>query len=285
MAAAQKDHDTTLMTVAGGEQTARYLLANLAPPDHAPDAIWSVVYELKDDDFDPYYEVEAWLTALRMAPGGKLMAVSMDGDLHTRGAAGWSVRDLKCEYGLNDLWIADDGFAVAVGQEGMRVIIGARSADATPDPAQRRLYRVHGLSRDHIYAVGDDGVIWFYDGKSWQEEQSPTNAALFAVLCRDGKRTLIGGYGGVLFEHTRGGWLQHKVPKPIAIYSMVEYKNTVYMACGKDGVWTLKNDKVAKVKDLKLRLLSVGGDKLWGTGGTFLVDFDGTDWLGSELDI
>jgi hypothetical protein len=279
-----KDHDTTLITVTGTPDGDSYLLTNLAPPDHDPESIWSVIYRNGEDDLEAVHEVEAWLTALRATPNGRLLATSMDGELLTGTSGKWTTRDLDCENGLNDLWVIDDSLAVAVGETGERVLLRAKRSETERDSKQRRLNRVRGTSIDRIYAIGDDGLIWFFDGRTWTEQPSPTNHALFGLLLT-ASQVWVGGADGVLFELGRQSWRELEIPNEITVHALAEFGGQIFAACGEDGLWVLQRDKLTKVKDYALYDLQPASGKLWGTGGTLLAEYDGKQWLKSELDI
>jgi hypothetical protein len=279
------DHDTTLITVTENSQEQTFLLANLAPPDHDPESIWSVVYEIQEGEFELNHEVEAWLTALRSSPNGRLLAASMDGELYTYDGRKWVTRDLECEDGLNDLWVIDDKLAVAVGERGERVMIRGARAEVVRDDRQRRLNAVRGSAAERIIAVGDEGLVWRYDGTNWLEQQTPTNHALLAVVADAGKDIFVGGADGVLFELGPESWREIDMPAEVSIYSLARFNGKLYAACGEDGLWVLSGSKLAKAEEYALDDLQSARKRMWGVGGTLLGRFDGKRWKTGDLDI
>jgi hypothetical protein len=68
----------------------------------------------------------------------------------------------------------------------------------------RQLLDIHGRDARHIVAVGDEGRVWRYDGRSWQREESNTDAQLRAVYL--GPTRTFAVAGSQLFEHRDGEW-------------------------------------------------------------------------------
>ena len=67
----------------------------------------------------------------------------------------------------------------------------------TPEIGGRSIHDVHGNSRDNAWAVGQDGVIFYYDGLEWVSfEDTPTNDNIRALsVYNDGKGWAVGDYG------------------------------------------------------------------------------------------
>ena len=280
-----RDQRANLITVAGRETGNTFLLVNISPPDNDPEEIWSVVYENKPDELESIHVVHSWLTALRATPDGRLLAVSMDGELLSSGPRGWTTRDLECEDGINDLWVVDNALAAVAGERGERVLLRSRRSDKTEDKTQRCLNCVRGTAPDRIFAVGDHGVIWYYDGRTWAEQQSPTNQALFAVLLRADGAVLVGGANGVVFELGRQAWRELKAPDTVTIYGLAEFAGMTYAACGENGLWMLQQAELVNIKNYVVYDVQAVGGKLYAVGGTLLVEFDGREWSSNDLDL
>ena len=88
------DHRTKFVTIAGTSPQQLSLLATLMPPVDEPEDNWSLVLDLEYGDelkSTENYEVHKWLTAMSRSPGGRLFAVSIDGELHATRGTNWTV--------------------------------------------------------------------------------------------------------------------------------------------------------------------------------------------------
>jgi hypothetical protein len=69
----------------------------------------------------------------------------------------------------------------------------------------RNLMAIHGRDVRNIVAVGDEGRVWRFDGRSWQREESNTDVQLRAVYVGP-TRTFAVAFER-LFEYRNGEWL------------------------------------------------------------------------------
>jgi hypothetical protein len=65
---------------------------------------------------------------------------------------------------------------------------------------------IDGFDDKEIYAVGYSGEIWLFDGKSWNQQSSPTNARLECVRCQADGTVLISGEAGMVLRGRRDIW-------------------------------------------------------------------------------
>jgi len=290
MATGEPDYYTTVVSITGKNSKQLHFLANLAPTVDAPEDIVSVVGELAhkpDIDGNAIYQVESWLTSMDETPGGNLYAVSMDGELHYYLAKTkkWSVLDLQCPDGLNAVWAAADHEVFIVGDKGERVRVTGQKFDVVRDAAGRVLSAVHGTSPDHVIAAGDEGLIFRFDGTRWLELDPPTNYTLFSVLCRSKDETYIGGSNGILLRSDGEGWTILPCEDDITITGLAWYKDSLYAAAGEDGVYILKPEGLVKFKDEILHELRTIGNLLFGVGNALVVQYNGKDWWGGDLEL
>ncbi|MBI2568401.1 MAG: hypothetical protein HYV63_15370 [Candidatus Schekmanbacteria bacterium] len=81
-----------------------------------------------------------------------------------------------CE--LGGVWNDGRGFVAAVGS---RAVTGASGSWSVDDPAAVSLVAVWGSSRSNVFAVGDGGAIFYFDGRKWSAMASPVQVDLKAV--------------------------------------------------------------------------------------------------------
>ena len=172
----------------------------------------------------------------------------------------------------------------AVGEKGERVQITDNSVNITKDSMERCLNAVHGISAQNVFAVGDEGLISIYDGIAWKELETVTNCSLLDVLCLSENEVYIGGDNGVLLRWNGKelSWLES--PK-ITITSLAWYQGKLYAATGQEGVYVLGSNGLEEFKDLTIDILETIDDLLFGVAGKFVVQFNGSEWWGGDLDL
>jgi|SRR5579863_67604 len=67
---------------------------------------------------------------------------------------------------------------------------------------------VDGFDDREVYAVGYSGEIWLFDGKSWSQQSSPTNARLESVRCQADDTVMICGEAGLVLRGRRDAWVE-----------------------------------------------------------------------------
>ncbi|WP_434479812.1 Ig-like domain-containing protein [Gemmatimonas sp.] len=68
----------------------------------------------------------------------------------------------------------------------------------------RNLLDIHGRDVNNIVVVGDEGRIWRFDGRTWQREESGTDASLNAVFV--GQTRTFAVSGNQIFSNRDGEW-------------------------------------------------------------------------------
>ena len=110
---------------------------------------------------------------------------------------------------------------------------------------------LHGLRRDDLWAVGEDGHVARFDGTRWHR-LGPLAGADYEILTgvrvfADGQ-VLVCGNKGHLWRGDGDGLVaigRH----PVTFYGLCTIAGRVLLACGRDGVWELDGDDLRQVKD------------------------------------
>lgn len=82
---------------------------------------------------------------------------------------------------------------------------------------EKRLRAIAGLADDELYAVGDGGEIWQWDGRTWRRRGSPVQSALVAA-CAAVDRVYLADETGVLWVGRGDEWARatDRPPYPVA---------------------------------------------------------------------
>jgi hypothetical protein len=141
---------------------------------------------------------------------------------------------------------------------------------------------IDGFSRSDLYAVGDEGEIWHFDGNQWTRCDSPTNRNLAEVKCLD-NRVWICGDGGIVLEGDRHGWniVWDQEEPSESWWSIERFAGRTFLA-GNDFLGEIDNGHVkaaagAPSNVSTLRLHQRDG-LLWSIGEEDLLCFDGSSW-------
>lgn len=67
---------------------------------------------------------------------------------------------------------------------------------------------IGGFAADDLYACGDGGDLFHYDGARWRGLDPPTNADLRALCCAPNGQVYVGGRDGLLLEGRGTRWRQ-----------------------------------------------------------------------------
>lgn len=115
-----------------------------------------------------------------------------------------------------------------------------------PGEVDKGLNSIHGYSAEELYAVGFDGELWRYDGKSWSAIDSPTNSILYRVVCAPDGFTYAFGQSGVVLRGRGNDWiaLENDVTDE-TIWGATAFKDTVY-ASTVNGMYVIDDEKLGE---------------------------------------
>jgi len=118
------------------------------------------------------------------------------------------------------------------------------------------LYAVDALNENFAYAVGDGGVIYYYNGSDWNQETSPTTSRLYDV--RIISQTDIWAVGNNIYHYDGINWsvafdshisFSIDVVSANDIYVGSSY-GTIYHYDGSD--WTLSTLDATSIRDIQM---------------------------------
>ena len=142
---------------------------------------------------------------------------------------------------------------------------------------------IDGSAEDDIFAVGYGGRIVHWDGRRWEELDSPTNLHLERVCSVGRGEAYICGNEGTLLHVLGEGIMDLSADMPAHFWGLTVFEGRPY-ACTLTGIYALADDE--ELEELRLgldrpvgcyRLDSKDGE-LWSVGPKDLLRFDGQAW-------
>jgi hypothetical protein len=236
-----------------------------------------------------------WLTGVWRSPAGVVYvsgsssgAVHVNPDiLHKDTAKKWKDHDLG--QALDGVWGLDDKFVLswAGSFEGKNYLFcfDGKKWKELPVP-EFGIRAVHGLDRDLIYAVGEDGGVARWDGGQWKQFPTPTEEILLSVFVAGPDEIYATGSAGSLLEGSSQGWGKiASAPAPKGpLLAVAKWNDELWVAgggkglCKRDG----KKNKLKVVKpNAKANSFCVGEKLLIGTEDFIGETADGENFQGA----
>jgi hypothetical protein len=145
---------------------------------------------------------------------------------------------------------------------------------------------IDGLSEQDFYAVGFEGEVWRCFRGAWTQTDSVTNVVLQSVRVVSKDRVYACGQNGVLLRGTGNRWkvLDTQPIDEDELWSMQVFKGDLYLA-SETAIYKLDKDEVPRAVDTKLgkklthRHLHAADGVMWSFGvKDLLLTEDGKTW-------
>jgi hypothetical protein len=141
-----------------------------------------------------------------------------------------------------------------------------------------------GNAENAIYAVGMKGEIWFFDGSTWEQQDSPTNSALACVAVLADDNVVAAGLGGTVLRGSRGRWQALEQDATDGdFWDITVFQNRVYLASDA-GLFVLDQDSLQRVdlglgEDFTTMYVHAKDGVMWSAGQKHLASTsDGQQW-------
>jgi len=137
----------------------------------------------------------------------------------------------------DEIWISSSGDKIAILKNGIQV-----DKFCLPSEVSMSINKLWGSSSNDLYAVGNNGLIAHYDGRSWGKIESGTEVDLYDIYgSPDGREVWTCGWnwegGGIILRKVGNGmqkvWDKKTAP-PTSVY--FGKLNTVWMADSKEVI-------------------------------------------------
>lgn len=148
-------------------------------------------------------------------------------------------------------------------------------------------YDIDGFNEDDMYAVGDEGEAWHYNGKEWIQLDIPTNVDFYSVCCASDGNVYIGGVFHTIVKGRNDIWevinheftnnqFQQIVDYNGRLLTVNEWGNTLY-EIKPDGVTNMDTGDF-DLTGGECLCLAVGHGMLLVAGRESAAVFDGKKW-------
>jgi hypothetical protein len=143
---------------------------------------------------------------------------------------------------------------------------------------------IDGFSQRDLYAVGFEGEIWSYDGKTWTQIDSPTSVPLQPVLCAPDGNVYAAGNSGTLLKGRGSAWQVIDLGDfDETIWDICWFKERLYIGASRDLL--VLGPSGATSVNMPLQAprtfghFATNGEVLWSIGQKTLVyTHDGNTW-------
>lgn len=179
----------------------------------------SGIYEHKGDGWQ-LVEQTAGAYLEGIDGGAGVIAVGPAGLVLRRTAAGWATEFSGTQEWLTDVYVASAEAAFAVGHKGT-FLVRDKNGDwkSLTTPTSYAFSGVAGRSASEVYAVGESGIIYRYDGKALLAEATPVSEDLKAVGV-SGELVLVVGKKGTILRRAEEGWQRETSPTDVDLWGL-----------------------------------------------------------------
>lgn len=106
---------------------------------------------------------------------------------------------------------------------------------------------IDGFSSNDIYAAGDDGDCWHYDGHKWANIDLPINTDIGTVCCADDGYVYLGGSMETIVKGKKDKWeIVQSKQSNYSIRKIVNFKNEIYIS-SVNGLSILSDEKLLRI--------------------------------------
>jgi hypothetical protein len=143
---------------------------------------------------------------------------------------------------------------------------------------------IDGFSSNDIYAAGDNGDAWHYDGNTWHRLDIPGNFDIKTVTCGGDGNVYFAGYTGGIIKGTIDHWTNIDERGGMVINETAWFQDKLYLSDERD-LYTLEGDVLKPYKYPKggpqqysFRGVAASKDALVAYGSYQALVFDGERW-------
>jgi len=125
--------------------------------------------------------------------------------VYTNRTGEWVYESISGNPRFNAVWY-DGNFAIAVGEEGIIGFFDGQTWTLDDEITSSTLYSVHGTSPNNIWVVGESGTILHFDGTGWTESDVGTSVSFWGVFVPSSDEVFAVGNNGTALHYSSGAW-------------------------------------------------------------------------------
>ncbi len=219
-----------------------------------------------------------WMTSLAAAAPTSVFGLEVGRTLWSPAKENWSV-SFRADSFMNWVWMLDPACGFLIGDEGMLYRFDGHTWQELEDGDEVALNDIHGQTRDRIALVGDIGSLQLITGNVVDAVELPFDTDLLGVhLATDG-RILIAGRGGLCGEVFENELRELDAPKS-DFFSVVQFKGTTFWGDGDFGVFRQNGGALEPAHETGMGYdMRTDRDFLYCTGSDAMWRFDEKEWL------
>jgi hypothetical protein len=107
---------------------------------------------------------------------------------------------------------------------------------------------IDGFAANDIYAGGDRGDTWHYDGHQWQIVDIPGNFNIKTITCAEDGNVYIAGYSGGVIKGRGDDWEIIEPDSGYVFYSSAWFQGKLYLGGYISGLYILEGNKIERYK-------------------------------------
>ena len=143
----------------------------------------------------------------------------------------WNIGNTETTEDIYGTFTLDDSHAWIVGAGGMVKFYDGTAWTDQDAGTSESLNAVYFVSADNGYAVGDNGAIVHYDGTGWSGVDAGSSADLNSVFFVDADNGWVVGASGTVLNYSSGTWTE-SAPVGNDLFGVYALSNTNVWACG-----------------------------------------------------
>lgn len=145
---------------------------------------------------------------------------------------------------------------------------------------------IHGFSESEIYACGDKGEIWQFDGRNWEQLDTGTNVSLNKLVCAENGFVYVVGDNGTILKGRSDQWsIIEGISSSHEFWSVESYNNRIFITADTMLLYELLPDEELKLVDFgdcatpaTAYHLTKDDNSLYCFGFKDIRRFDGNEW-------
>lgn len=212
---------------------------------------------------------EIWPTSIWEAEDGTVWLADIDGRVLSFDGRAWLEHDTGADTLLHSIWTSGD-HVYAVGDEGLILHYDGAAWSSTSAPYPVELWEVWGTGPDDVWAVGHAGTLLHLTDGEWQYHATDNFETLYAVWGTGDDDVYFGGDHGALYHFDGETIAPLQTDIASTIWDLLGLDNGhLYVAAG--DVWVREAETWTRLyEDRYCYTLAAIDDKLYVRWGGFL---------------